>query len=69
MDLALFDFDATITFKGTYGLADYATVHAYGDTEEDRQMLEMADKRYFRWKEVREVPAVSQATRRSDEGP
>lgn len=26
-----------------YTLADYETVHAYGDTEEDRQMLEMAD--------------------------
>ena len=52
-----------------YALTDYATVHAYGDTEEDRHMLEMADRRYFRWEEVREVPAVSRATRRGDGGP
>jgi len=51
-----------------YALADYATVHAYGDTEEDRQMLEMANRKYFRWEEVREVPAVSRATRRGDSG-
>lgn len=51
-----------------YALADYATVYAYGDTEEDRQMLEMADKKYFRWEEVGEVPPVSRATRRGDGG-
>ncbi|MPZ19642.1 MAG: HAD-IB family hydrolase [Luteitalea sp.] len=51
-----------------YALADYVMVHAYGDTEEDRQMLEIADRRYFRWEEVREVPAVSRATRRGDGG-
>jgi phosphatidylglycerophosphatase C len=30
----------------------YETVYAYGDTEEDRPMLEMADKRFFRWQEL-----------------
>lgn len=37
-----------------YALADDVTVYAYGDTEEDRQMLELADTKYLRWEEVRE---------------
>jgi HAD superfamily phosphoserine phosphatase-like hydrolase len=49
-------------------LTDYSTVYAYGDTEEDRQMLELAQKKYFRWKEVLRVPDVSRATRRGDGG-
>jgi HAD superfamily hydrolase (TIGR01490 family) len=52
-----------------YTLSDYQTIHAYGDTEEDRQMLEIADKKYFRWNEVQEVPAASRATQRGDGGP
>lgn len=40
--------------RDRYTLADYETIHAYGDTGEDRQMLEMADRKYFRWEEVRE---------------
>ena len=52
-----------------YALGDYETVHAYGDTEEDRELLEMADRKYFRWMEVRDVPGVSRATRRGDGGP
>jgi HAD superfamily hydrolase (TIGR01490 family) len=51
-----------------YALAQYAVVHAYGDTEEDRQMLEMADRKYFRWEEVQAVPAVSLVTRRGHGG-
>jgi len=51
-----------------YVLAEYETIHAYGDTEEDREMLDIADRKYFRWQEVAEVPAVSRATRRGDGG-
>lgn len=51
-----------------YTLDDYGTIYAYGDTEEDRQMLEMANRKFFRWQEVRLVPAVSRATRRGDGG-
>jgi HAD superfamily hydrolase (TIGR01490 family) len=51
-----------------YCLDDYKTIYAYGDTEEDRQMLEMANRKFFRWQEVRSVPAVSRATRRGDGG-
>lgn len=35
-----------------YHLASYSKVYAYGDTEEDREMLELADERYFRWEGV-----------------
>jgi phosphatidylglycerophosphatase C len=35
-----------------YDLSRYATVYAYGDTNEDRQLLELAHKRYYRWQEV-----------------
>jgi phosphatidylglycerophosphatase C len=38
-------------------LDDYETIYAYGDREEDREMLEIAHRRYFQWEEVREVPA------------
>jgi HAD superfamily hydrolase (TIGR01490 family) len=51
-----------------YVLSDYGTIYAYGDTEEDRQMLEMADRKYFRWREVSEVPRATRTTRRGDGG-
>lgn len=51
-----------------HAFEEYAAVYGYGDTEEDRQMLEMADRIFFRWKEVLEVPAVSRVTRRGDGG-
>ena len=34
-----------------YALTDYGTIYAYGDTE-DREMLELADRKFIRWKEV-----------------
>jgi phosphatidylglycerophosphatase C len=40
--------------RARYALERFAAVYAYGDTDEDRQMLEMADKRYFRWEKVRD---------------
>jgi HAD superfamily hydrolase (TIGR01490 family) len=61
--------EAKVTrIRERYALSDYGTIYAYGDTEEDRQMLEMADRKYFRWQEVRQVPAASRATRRGDGG-
>jgi HAD superfamily hydrolase (TIGR01490 family) len=41
-------------------LAGYEQVFAYGDTSEDREMLALAQHRYFRWRELSpdlEVPA------------
>jgi phosphatidylglycerophosphatase C len=49
-------------------LADYDTIYAYGDTEDDRAMLDLADRKFFRWQEVREVPAPSPETRRCHGG-
>jgi phosphatidylglycerophosphatase C len=42
-----------------YPRSAYGTVYAYGDTDEDREMLEMADRKSFRWKDVSAVPASS----------
>ncbi len=38
--------------RGTLELADFVTVYAYGDTVEDREMLALADRRYYRWREL-----------------
>ena len=35
-----------------YDVGSYPTVYAYGDTEEDAEMLSLAHKKYFRWREV-----------------
>lgn len=34
-----------------YDLTRYDTIHAYGDTKDDLDMLALADKRYYRWQE------------------
>lgn len=39
-------------------LAAYGAIYAYGDTEDDRPMLDLADKKFFRWQEVDGMPAV-----------
>jgi phosphatidylglycerophosphatase C len=33
-------------------LGRYETIYAYGDTAEDREMLELAQRKYYRWKEI-----------------
>ena len=35
-----------------YQLTRYALVYAYGDSAEDREMLELAHKKYYRWTEI-----------------
>jgi phosphatidylglycerophosphatase C len=32
-----------------YDLAQFAHIYAYGDSEDDREMLELAHEKYFRW--------------------
>jgi HAD superfamily hydrolase (TIGR01490 family) len=46
-----------------YTLAAHETVYAYGDTEDDRDMLALAHRKFFRWTEVQDVPAASIVTR------
>jgi phosphatidylglycerophosphatase C len=36
----------------TYELGRYSVIYAYGDTSEDREMLEIAHRKYYRWKEI-----------------
>ncbi|MCG8641781.1 MAG: HAD-IB family hydrolase [Desulfobacterales bacterium] len=33
-----------------YNLEEYSSVYAYGDTEEDKEMLKAAHHRFYRWK-------------------
>jgi phosphatidylglycerophosphatase C len=35
-----------------YDLGRYPLVYAYGDSGEDREMIELAHKKYYRWKEI-----------------
>jgi HAD superfamily hydrolase (TIGR01490 family) len=35
-----------------YNLQDYEVVYAYGDTNEDDEMLKMANRKFFRWQEI-----------------
>ena len=35
-----------------YDISQYSVVYAYGDTIEDREMLELAHRKYYRWREI-----------------
>jgi phosphatidylglycerophosphatase C len=35
-----------------YNLGQYARIYAYGDSEEDREMLDLAHEQYYRWKRI-----------------
>lgn len=37
-----------------YDLRSFAAIYAYGDTAEDRAMLELASRRFYRWRELRD---------------
>jgi len=41
-----------------YDIGKYSCVYAYGDTPEDEQMLSIAHKKFFRWKEVVDAGAA-----------
>lgn len=38
--------------RESYRLDDYAVIYAYGDTREDWDLLSIAHRRYFQWREV-----------------
>jgi phosphatidylglycerophosphatase C len=35
-----------------YNLEQYARIYAYGDSEDDREMLDLAHEQYYRWKRI-----------------
>ena len=35
-----------------YDLSRYPVVYAYGDTSDDREMLELAHRKFYRWREI-----------------
>jgi HAD superfamily hydrolase (TIGR01490 family) len=37
-----------------YDPGRYPLIYAYGDTSEDRDMLELAHRKYYRWKEIQD---------------
>ena len=41
-----------------YDLTRYSAVYAYGDTAEDREMLELADQKFYRWKAITDCRAL-----------
>jgi len=38
--------------QAAFDLGKFETVYAYGDTLEDREMLDLAQRKYYRWQEV-----------------
>ena len=46
-----------------FDLDRFETVYAYGDTPEDREMLSLAQRKYYRWKEIDQAPSASLAAR------
>jgi hypothetical protein len=35
-----------------YDLSRYPVIYAYGDTSDDREMLELAHRKFYRWREI-----------------
>jgi len=42
--------------RATFDLDRFETIYAYGDTTEDREMLALANRKYYRWKEIDDGP-------------
>jgi HAD superfamily hydrolase (TIGR01490 family) len=40
-------------------VSNYPTIYAYGDSDEDRELLGMADRRYYQGQELGNTPTVS----------
>jgi HAD superfamily hydrolase (TIGR01490 family) len=45
--------------RAQFDLSQYPIVYAYGDSGEDREMMALADKKYYRWKEIASWDEVS----------
>ncbi len=44
--------EKALRIRRRYNLARYTVIYAYGDTAEDREMLDLAHKKYYRWNEI-----------------
>lgn len=44
-----------VLIRARFDLNQFNSVFAYGDTREDREMLALANRKYFRWKEIDDV--------------
>lgn len=45
--------------KRRYDLASYSTIYAYGDSLEDREMLDLAHRKFYRWQEIADWSEVT----------
>jgi phosphatidylglycerophosphatase C len=44
--------EKAIRILNNYNIKDYQIIYAYGDTPEDKEMLELADVKYYQWKQI-----------------
>lgn len=51
--------EKAVRIRQRYDLRQYREIYAYGDTTEDREMLALANRRYYRWKESDPYESVS----------
>ena len=51
--------DKVIRLRERYDLARYPVIYAYGDTDEDREMLDIAHEKYYRWQKIGEGASLS----------
>lgn len=42
------------SIRERYDVSRYPLVYAYGDTSDDRAMLELAHRKFYRWREIQE---------------
>jgi phosphoserine phosphatase len=52
-------FEKVRRIRARFDLGQYATLYAYGDSLEDRHMLELADKKFYRGEEISSWAEVS----------
>jgi phosphatidylglycerophosphatase C len=50
-----------------YDLNRFPIIYAYGDTDEDREMLEIAHEKYYRWRKIADLASLSSQHPRSVE--
>jgi phosphatidylglycerophosphatase C len=51
--------DKVRRIRERYDLARYSIIYAYGDTDEDRDMLDIAHEKYYRWEKIADCASLS----------